>query len=164
MTTSKCLHVFLRRAKIVFHSQKSNYHRYIHWQSKMIVSAYYDSIKELNRYCHWQWFIGLLPDTQNCGLCMRRECRERFLRDRFHRKPLVSYPGMHYGTCVTHVLWCMSGSLTREWQGKLSRHSWRMRNPQLCVSGTRPIPGLWHGEDTNSRQAFFRNRLEIRAT
>ena len=28
-------------------------------------------------------------------------------------KPLVSYPGMHHGTCVTHVPWCMSGSLTR---------------------------------------------------
>ena len=28
------------------------------------------------------------------------------------RKPLVSDPGMHHGTCVTHVPWCMSGSLT----------------------------------------------------
>ena len=27
------------------------------------------------------------------------------------RKPLVSGPGMHHGTCVTHVPWCMSGSL-----------------------------------------------------
>ena len=31
---------------------------------------------------------------------------------RFLRKPLVSDPGMHHGTCVTHVPWCMSGSLT----------------------------------------------------
>ena len=29
------------------------------------------------------------------------------------RKSLVSDPGMHHGTCVTHVPWCMSGSLTR---------------------------------------------------
>ena len=29
------------------------------------------------------------------------------------RKPLVSNPGMHHGTCVTHVPWCISGSLTR---------------------------------------------------
>ena len=35
-----------------------------------------------------------------------------FPRRRFQRKPLVSYPGMHHGTCVTHVPWCMSGSLT----------------------------------------------------
>ena len=25
----------------------------------------------------------------------------------------VCNPGMHHGTCVTHVPWCMSGSLTR---------------------------------------------------
>ena len=28
------------------------------------------------------------------------------------RKPLVSDPGMHHDTCVAHVPWCMSGSLT----------------------------------------------------
>ena len=28
-------------------------------------------------------------------------------------EPLASDPGMHHGTCVTHVSWCMSGSLTR---------------------------------------------------
>ena len=43
---------------------------------------------------------------------MRRECRERFPRHRFQRKPLVSDPGMHHGTCVKHVPWCISGSLT----------------------------------------------------
>ena len=31
----------------------------------------------------------------------------------FKRNPLVSDPGMHHGTCVTHVPWCMSGSRTR---------------------------------------------------
>ena len=35
-----------------------------------------------------------------------------FPRRRFQSKPLVSDPGMHHGTCVTHVPWCMSGSLT----------------------------------------------------
>ena len=63
--------------------------------------------QETNSLC-----MGLLPDTQTCGLRMRRECRERFPRHQFQRKPLVSDPGMHHGTCVTHVSWCMSGSLT----------------------------------------------------
>ena len=36
-----------------------------------------------------------------------------FPRRRFQRKPLVSDSDMHHGTCVTHVPWCMSGSLTR---------------------------------------------------
>ena len=44
---------------------------------------------------------------------MRRECRERFPRHRLQRKPLVTDPGMHHGTCLTHVPWCNSGSLTR---------------------------------------------------
>ena len=57
--------------------------------------------------------MGLLPDTQNCGLHMRQEGRERFPCHRLQRKPLVSDPDMHHGTCVTHVPWCMSGSLTR---------------------------------------------------
>ena len=55
----------------------------------------------------------LLLDTYNCGLRMCQECRERFPRHRLQRKPLVSDPGMHHGTCVTHVPRCMSGSLTQ---------------------------------------------------
>ena len=47
----------------------------------------------------WQWTsgrsMGLFPDTKNCGLCMRREYRERFPRHRLQRKPLVINPGMH---------------------------------------------------------------------
>ena len=44
---------------------------------------------------------------------MHRECRERLPRYWLQRKPLVSDPGMHHDTCVTHVPWCMSGSLNR---------------------------------------------------
>ena len=57
--------------------------------------------------------MGLLPDTYNCGLGMRRECRERFPHHRFQRKPLVSDPGMHHGTRDMHVPWCLLGSLNR---------------------------------------------------
>ena len=86
------------------------------------------------------WYIiGLLPDTENCGLCVHRECRERFPHHRLKRKPPVSDPGMHHGTCITHVRWCMSGSLTPSGGENVSRHSRRMRNPQFYVSGKRPI-------------------------
>ena len=57
--------------------------------------------------------MGLLPDTTNCVLRMHRLCRKRFPRHQVQRKPLISYPGMHHGTCATHVPWCMSESLTR---------------------------------------------------
>ena len=42
---------------------------------------------------------------------MRRKCQERFPRHWSQRKQLLSDPGMHHGTCVTHVPWCKSGSL-----------------------------------------------------
>ena len=46
----------------------------------------------------------------------------------FSPPPRVSDPDMHHGTCVTHVPWCMPGSLTSGflrtwWRGKRSRHS-----------------------------------------
>ena len=55
------------------------------------------------------------------------------------RRPLVSDPGMHHGTCVTHVPWCMSGSLTRGGGGNVPGDSRRMRNPQSYVF----IRGPW---------------------
>ena len=62
----------------------------------------------------------------------------------FFPPPRFSDPDRHHGTCVTHVPWCMPGSLTSgllwsRWWGKLSRHSRRIRNPQFWVSGKRPL-------------------------
>ena len=34
-----------------------------------------------------------------------------FPRHWLQRKRLISDPGMYHGTCITHVPWCMSGSL-----------------------------------------------------
>ena len=49
----------------------------------------------------------------------------------FSPPPRVSNPDMHYGTCVTHVSWCIPGLLPSSclwsrWRGKRSRHSLRM--------------------------------------
>ena len=54
----------------------------------------------------------------------------------FSPPPPVSDPDMHPGTCVTHVPWCMPGSLSSVflrswWRGKRSRNSRRMRNTQF---------------------------------
>ena len=62
----------------------------------------------------------------------------------FSPTPRVSDPDIHHGTCVTHVPRCMSGSLIggflgSRWRGKRSWYSRRMRNPQLYVSGKRPM-------------------------
>ena len=58
--------------------------------------------------------------------------------------PRVSDPDMHHGTCVTHIPWCMTGSLTSgflwsRWREKRCWHSRRMRNPIFNVSDKRPI-------------------------
>ena len=68
----------------------------------------------------------------------------------FSPPPRVNDPDMHRGTCVMHVSWCMSGSLTSgflwsRWRGKRFRHSRHFRhmhNPRFYVSGKRPIPHL----------------------
>ena len=66
----------------------------------------------------------------------------------FSAPPWVSIPDMHRGTCVRHVPWCVPGSLTcgffgSRWRGKRSRHSRCRRNPQLYVSGKKPIDSLY---------------------
>ena len=63
---------------------------------------------------------------------------------RFSPPMRISDPDMHHGTCVTHMPWCMPGSLTSgfiwsRWRGKRSRHSRRMRNQQFCVFCKRPM-------------------------
>ena len=66
----------------------------------------------------------------------------------FSPPPRVSDTDMNHGTCVTHVPWCMSGSLTRGFlqrrrRGKHSRQSLRMRKPQFYVSGKKPMAELF---------------------
>ena len=52
----------------------------------------------------------------------------------FSPPPRVSDPDMHHGTCVTPGS-LTSGFLWSRWRGKRSRHSRRMRNTQIWVSG-----------------------------
>ena len=96
----------------------------------------------------------LLPDKQICRLCMRRECRERFSCHLLQRKPLVNDPGMHHGTCVTHVPWCMSGSLIRGGRGKdpsipgackIRNFEYLVRGPWNCTSFMCCWVLLWFG-------------------
>ena len=78
--------------------------------------------------------------------------------------PQVSDPEMHHSTSATHVPWCMPESLTSgflwsQWQGKGSRHSRCMRNPQFYVSGKRPI--TWNNDDRNKWPQRFGSVAEV---
>ena len=78
----------------------------------------------------------------------------------FSPPPRESDSDKYHGTCVTHVQWCMAGSLTScflwsRWRGKRSRHSRRMRNTQFYVSGKRPMVKIKQSWDS----LIFRMRI-----
>ena len=88
-----------------------------HWHHRCIVFVVLLSHKQhikIQATCirFLLWCMDLFSDTKNCGLRMRQECQERFTRHWLQRKPLISHLSMHHGTCVTHVPWCVSVSLT----------------------------------------------------
>ena len=66
--------------------------------------------------------MGLLPETQNCGLCMRRQCRERFPRHR----------GLAIQTCITARAW------------RTGHDAWRDRYLTFAfeVGGVENFPGI----------------------
>ena len=84
----------------------------------------------------------------------------------FSPPPWVSDSDIHHGTCVTHVPWCMPGSLTSgflcsRWRGKRSRHSRRMRNPQFCVSRKKPMMLLPSGPSFNIKTTITSIEISI---
>ena len=60
--------------------------------------------------CSWQWASYQIRKIAGCACA--GNAGNVSPRRRFQTKPLVSDPGMHHGTCVPHVPWCMSESLT----------------------------------------------------
>ena len=58
-------------------------------------------------------FLGIYCNSVSISMSWRRLWASYQIRHRLQRKPLVNGPGLHHDTCVTHVPWCMSGSLTR---------------------------------------------------
>ena len=79
--------------------------------------------------------MGLLPDTWNCGLRMRLECRPPLTS-----KETASYRFRHVSRHVRHASAVMHVKIAEpRWRGKRSRHS---RWPQFYVSGKRPVLSL----------------------
>ena len=61
------------------------------------------------------WYITHWPLTRYLKLWVAHSLGMpgTFSPHRLQRKPLVKGPGMHHVTCIAHVPWCISGSLTR---------------------------------------------------
>ena len=101
----------------------------------------------------WFWWRGVWIPATHAHTLSDNGPLTRYVKLRIAHAPAmpgtfstpsrVSDPDMHHGTCVTHVPWCMPGSLTNgfiwsRWRGKHCWHPRRMRNPQFYVSGKRP--------------------------
>ena len=101
----------------------------------------------LNQDCHRHCVEGFMVPANHGPLTRYTKlwvAHEPGMPRTFSPPPWISDPDIHHGMCVAHVPWCMSGSLMNgffgsRWRGKRSRHTWRMRNPQFCVSGKRPM-------------------------
>ena len=86
--------------------------------------------------------MGLLPDAQKLRVAHAHapEMPGAISPPPTSKQTVISDPGMHHGTCVTHLPWCLSGSLIARWRGKGSRHSRRTHSTEFCVSSKRPVP------------------------
>ena len=84
------------------------------------------SSKYINFQCVGHWYLRN-PKLRHNGLLVSYEkawvAQAPGMPGTFPPSPRVSDPNMHYGTCVTHVPWCMPWSLTSgfswsRWRGK----------------------------------------------
>ena len=119
---------------------------------KMIPWKYFHRSFYLNLI---EWFIAGYPWSQWLQIgALRYGSLTRYVKlqvahapgmpGTFSPSPQVSDTDMHHGTCLTHVPWCMPGSLTSgflwiRWREKRSWHSRCMRNSQFYVSVKRPM-------------------------
>ena len=62
----------------------------------------------------WRWPWVSCQIRKIVGCACTGNTGSAFPRHRLQKKSLVSDPGMHHGTCVTHVPCCMSRSLTHD--------------------------------------------------
>ena len=86
--------------------------------------------------------MSLIPDTQNCGLCMRRECRERFPRHR----------GLAIPTCITARAWRTCHDACRD----------RLLAVSFEVGGVENVPGFPGACATSNVACLVRDPWQVR--
>ena len=101
---------------------------------------YWNRLNGINGHSNWPHPVCFLV-----SMCC---CNVNITFWYYHMVPMGFLPDirlrMHHGTYVTHIPWCMLGSITSgfpwsRWQGKCSQHSRRMRNQRFNVSVESPI-------------------------
>ena len=144
-------HKRVRPAHILLPQYLRNYYTY----SSLVKVTYVHAVKISPRalvrgiptrteFVHKNWRLCLITNGSLARYLKLRVAHGPGMSGTFSTPPRYKDPDTHYGTCITHMPWCMPGSVTSgflwsQWRGKCSRHSWRMRNPQFRVFGKRPI-------------------------
>ena len=75
--------------------------------------------KQARKYCYFKLPWASCQIRKIAGSACAGNAGNVSPHRRLQRKPLVSDPGIHHGTCVTHVPWFMSGSLIRSGGGNV---------------------------------------------
>ena len=112
------------------------------------------SIKHIWLILQWPVLPWASYQTRTIGIAHAPGIPGTFSPPRLHRKPLVSDPGMHHGTCVSHVPWCMSGLLTR--------YGGKKTFPAFPTHAQHAIVCIWQeghgGRNRGSRNCSFYGR------
>ena len=109
------------------------------WNSILLIIS---EISDYDLHCMTDFFRNTTCD--NGPLTRYVKLRVAHVPGMFSPPPRVSDTDMLHDTCVTHVPWCLLGSLTScflwsLWWGKRSLHSWSMGNQQFYASDKRPF-------------------------
>ena len=120
----------------------------------------WDNVYSVHRYIYESPRLSQLITAQWASCQIREIAGCAGIPGTFSPPLRISDPDMHHGTCVTHVPWCMTGSLTSgflwsRWRGKSSRHSRRTRKPRFYISGKVPINGVpWKLNRSNISSSY----------
>ena len=96
-----------------------------HWQPKSWLSSWQPIWRPDTLYWHlrpiFKWVV--VTPWASCQIRKMAGAHASGMPGTFSPSPQVDDPDMHHGTCVTHVPWCMPGSLTsgflwNRWRGE----------------------------------------------
>ena len=118
------------------------------FETQQIIHISSQAKQELSHLIIWLLKFWKWP---SCQIRKIAGCAYADMPGTFSPSPRGSDPDMHHDTCytcVTHVQWCMPGSLINglllsRFLEKRSQHSWSIHNLQFYVSGKRPMLDKW---------------------
>ena len=107
---------------------------------------------ENNHQCNvvWSW--------ASCQIRKSADAHAPGMPGTFSPRPRVSDPDMHHGTCVTHVPWCMLGSLTNGFLWSRSRGKTFPAFPAHAQPTTLPIWKEAHGNNDEFMMTSWHGR------